>query len=86
MPKNRLRIEQPACYSILVQGWLDERWSGRLGGMAIATALGTSGTPVTCLHGELLDQAALFGVLNALYQLQLPLISVTHLESEDEVR
>jgi hypothetical protein len=33
------------------------------------------------LHGEFLDQAALMGVLNALYNLHLPLISCVNLQS-----
>jgi hypothetical protein len=32
--------------------------------------------PVTTLMGELSDQAALAGVLNTLYELHLPLLSV----------
>jgi hypothetical protein len=34
---------------------------------------------VTTLHGELLDQGALAGVLSALYSLHLPLLSVEYL-------
>ena len=36
--------------------------------------------PVTILSGRLLDQAGLLGVLNTLYDLRLPLLSV---ECED---
>jgi hypothetical protein len=35
--------------------------------------------PVTTLSGELSDQAALCGVLNTLYELHLPLLTVKRL-------
>ena len=82
-PSHTIRMTTPVSYQILVQGNLDPRWSGRLGGLAITTSfreLGVQfpepGASVTQLSGRLVDQAALFGVLNTLYQLQLPLISV----------
>lgn len=72
-------FDRPAKYRIRVKGYLPESWSDRLGGMAI-TDEGESGAPTTILCGRLLDQAALLGVLNALYGLHLPLVSVEHLD------
>jgi hypothetical protein len=40
------------------------------------------GYPVTELSGRLLDQAALLGVLRRLYDLRLPLLSVTCREAQ----
>jgi hypothetical protein len=37
--------------------------------------------PVTILTGELVDQAAVLGVLNVLYNLRLPLISVDYISA-----
>jgi hypothetical protein len=62
-------------YQIIVQGFLDSDWSNRLGGLSIATTETAHGT-VTTLTGEVVDQAALFGILNALYDLHHPLLSV----------
>lgn len=72
-------FDRPAMYRIRVTGHLPESWSDRLGGMTITDDSG-SGAPVTILCGRLLDQAALLGVLNALYGLHLPLVSVEHLD------
>jgi hypothetical protein len=72
-----LSLITPATYTISVQGHLDTTWSDRLGGMRI-TACGTGRHAVTVLVGQLADQAALHGVLNALYELGLPLISVDY--------
>lgn len=67
---------ESACYRIIVEGSLDECWSGRLGGMQITTTRGDQ-KPVTTLHGQLSDQAALMGVLNSLYQLHMSILSVS---------
>ena len=80
MTHKRLSHHVPATYHIRVQGILDVRWSDRLGGMAISSTGPESEAPVTSLSGRLLDQAALCGVLNTLYDLRLPLLSV---ECED---
>ena len=65
---------EPAVYRLCVEGRLDPSWSDRLAGMAIEP--GARGPRVvTTLHGELADQAALHGVLNALMELHLPILS-----------
>jgi hypothetical protein len=66
----------PAMYVILVQGALESAWSERLSGMAI-TIHATPDGPRTTLAGVLVDQAALQGVLKTLYDLGLPVLSVT---------
>jgi len=52
-------------------------WSDRLGGFVITSAEDAEyGSTVTTLEGSVLDQAALLGILNTIYELRLPLISV----------
>jgi hypothetical protein len=83
MKSKRLDLAMPATYRITVLGNLDESWSDRLGGMSITPTSDSSGSPVTILSGQLRDQAALLGVLNALYDpLHLPLLSVEYLADE----
>ena len=76
-----LEFHTPATYRIRVKGLLDESWSGRLGGMAIEVTKGPDGERETTLVGWLADQAALSGVLDALYGLHLPLLSVECVDS-----
>jgi hypothetical protein len=78
----RLSLHKPATYRIRVQGQLEGSWSLRLGGMAISTTITPDQGPVTTMEGELLDQAALAGVLDVLYSLCLPVISVEHIPVE----
>ena len=66
----------PAIYSIEVEGLVDESWSERLAGMNIQTVKRINLPLVTILSGQLRDQAELLGVLNALYNLRLTLISI----------
>jgi len=79
-----LKCHLPATYRIRVKGCLDESWSDRLGGMAIQVAGEEEGAPETTLVGWLADQAAVYGVLNALYNLRLPLLSVEFIRLEEE--
>jgi hypothetical protein len=71
-----LTLESQATYRIRVKGYLDGSWSDRLGGLTITPASQDEVTTVTTLVGHVIDQAALAGVLNALYNLQLSLLSV----------
>ncbi len=77
-PKSNsyLTMGDPAFYKIRVRGNLDNSWSDKMSGLKIET---TTDASMTVITGPLSDQAALSGVLNTLYDLQLPVISVEHL-------
>jgi hypothetical protein len=81
-----LKLETPVTYRIRVQGHLDSSWSDRLSGMAITRVIAKDRTKVTSLVGRLRDQAALTGVLNALYGLHMPLLSVEIIDEYRTVR
>ena len=70
-----ITLHEPAVCVIRVRGALSSDWSERLGGMRI-TVVRAGRHTVTELAGGLADQAALHGVLSALYELGLPLLSV----------
>ena len=74
-------MEYPAMYRIYVRGQLDSSWSERLGGMTVTTTGGRDTDETTMLEGQLRDQAALTGILNTLYDMQLPLVSVECIDS-----
>ena len=75
-----IRRDRPAHYRIRVQGVLDPTWSDTVHGMVISTERADLAPPMTLLAGELIDQAALMGVLNLVYDLGLPLLSVEWVE------
>jgi hypothetical protein len=78
---SRRAFDGPAIYSIVVQGAINEDWRDRLGGMAFTSFVSGSGDLITNLIGELRDQASLSGVLDTLYRLHLPVISVQRLSA-----
>jgi hypothetical protein len=67
-------IDKPAIWEIKVQGHLDESWSGWLEGMVINYENGC-----TVLTGNMVDQAALRGLLSKVWDLNQTLISVNRL-------
>ena len=82
---QELALDQPARYSIRVVGYLDQNWSDRLSGLTITSSSHSGRKDITTLSGVVIDQAALFGVLKALYDMRLPLISVECLEVTEGV-
>jgi len=66
-------------YRIRVGGRLASEWSDRLGGLKV-TVWETAGEEAFAeLSGRLADEAALMGVLEHLYSLGVPLLSVERL-------
>jgi hypothetical protein len=59
-------------YRIRVRGHLDGSWSEWFDGLTIANRANGE----TVLSGEIIDQAALFGVLNKVRDLGLPLLAL----------
>ena len=75
-----LKGNTPAVYCIRCFGDLEESWSERLGGLRIISSAPGNRRTITTLLGPLPNQAALFGVLGMLYDLNRPLLSVVRLE------
>jgi hypothetical protein len=86
MPKENSRksfpFNRPGNYSILVLGFLDESWFEKLGSLRIKTIGLRDQRPVTWLVGRMRDQAELMGVLDTLYNLHLPILSVECLKDD----
>jgi hypothetical protein len=71
-----LLFDGPAEYLIRVQGKIQPDKSGFLEGMTIIPTVSEYGLPLTTLTGELNDQAALAGILNVLYEMHFPVLTV----------
>ena len=74
--RQRIYIDTPSKYRIIVQGYLEEVWSDRLADMQITMSMPGENEPVTTLVGQVRDQAELVGVLNGLYELRMPILSM----------
>ncbi len=67
-----MKQDEPTTYQIQVQGKLDQDWSDWFRGMTVVFEGG-----VTTLAGPVADQAALRGILNRIWDLNLTVLSVT---------
>ena len=63
-------------YRIEFQGNLSESWKEVVDGMHYQVRFDDSGSAVTELRGEIVDHAALFGLLSLIYDLGMPLLFV----------
>ena len=65
-------------YKIKVKGHLDERWSEWFDGLEITNLQNEE----TMLSGDIVDQAALHGVLNKVRDLNLALVAVSSVDPQ----
>jgi hypothetical protein len=77
---ENFKFNSTASYRICVKGFLDESWSERFNGMEIKNQAGGEISPLSALVGKLGDQTALIGVLNSIYEMHLPIVSVELLD------
>ena len=68
-------MDKPYRYEIRVEGHLTDRWSDWFEGLVIRN----DPNGETTLSGLIIDQSALFGVLNKIQSLHLILISVARI-------
>jgi hypothetical protein len=66
-------------YEIRLKGHLDTRWSAWFDGMTFVH----DGDGTTLIHGRVVDQAALHGLLGRVRDLGLPLVSVNRVGTDD---
>ena len=76
--------DRPASYAIRAQGVLQSDWSPVLRGMVVTITSKEELYPVVALTGRLTGQAELLDVLDTLYALGLPLLSVERMAADDE--
>ncbi len=76
-------MTQGGTYQVRVQGQISERWAHWFEEMTIDTEQDAGAAGTTVLSGPVADQAALLGLLQKLYTLGLPLLSVRRIETGD---
>jgi hypothetical protein len=73
---GKLNMYDPAVFVIRIQGEIGEDWAEYFGARTVSVERGESGSPVTVLTTEPVDQAGLIGMINYVNMLGLPLVSV----------
>ena len=81
-PMNEPSFSGRGEHEIKVKGHLNERWSLWFEGMSVTTSFNEDGTPVITFTGPMVDQAALHGVLARIRDINMPLISVNRVQTE----
>jgi hypothetical protein len=79
---SNVTMHKPAIYRIRVRGHLEAGMSDQIAGMQITEISGENGKTETILVGRVVDQAALSGVLNSLYELHLPVMSADCVDAD----
>ena len=79
-----IEAESQSYYQIKLQGQLDERWSDWLGNVAFSYEGRSEEFPTTVLTMTIADQAALRGILNSLWDLNLTLLSISRLDEASD--
>lgn len=77
--------ESGHAYQIKVQGKLNQRWSDWLSGVAFSYEGESEGSLVTTMTIGIVDQSALRGILNKLWDLNLTLLSITRIDERSNV-
>ncbi len=77
-PASTEMRDEPGVYEIRIKGHLNNRWADWLEGLSFTYE--SDGTMI--LHGPVVDQAALHGLLRRVRDLGLTLVSVTRIEAE----
>lgn len=65
-------------YEVRLTGHLDARWATWFDGLSVTH----EGDGTTVISGPVADQAALYGLLQRVRDLGLPLVSVTHIDTD----
>jgi len=77
---NNSDSNTPAMFRITIQEVIDANWAEWFSEMTLSSATGDDQRPVTVLTGPIVDQAALRGILDKLWNLNLTVISVEHVK------
>ena len=72
-------------YQIEIKGELDQSWSDWLGKVEITSSRTEDDAAISILTVEVVDQPALFGILDRIRDLNLVLINVISRENEAEM-
>jgi hypothetical protein len=76
--RSKEEYDETTLYEICIKGHLDHRWADRFTGMTLTQ----EDNGVTLLTGPVTDQSALHGLLRAVRDLGMTLLSVTRIEPE----
>ena len=81
----RMTIPRNYIYQIVIEGELDPSWAVWMNGMTVETCKDRGHGSCTTLTGAVVDQSALRGILNKLWDLNLELRSVSQIQDRQRM-
>ena len=67
-------------FQIIVKGWVKESWSKWLGNLSIDPKFDDHSRQITIITGKVSDQAALRGLMNQIWDLNLVILSFQQID------
>jgi len=80
IPQQVINFSSSANFKIEVCGIIDKGMSDYFGGLTISHHITPDQVQISCLEGLVLDQAALIGILNALYDMRFTILKLEIVE------
>jgi hypothetical protein len=78
-------IDEPGIYRIRVRGRLSKSWVDSMWANMSLTVYTTAPEPESVLLGEVVDQACLLGIVNALYNTGYPVIALEQVKVDESL-
>lgn len=79
-------FDRPGRYQIRVVGELEECWIAHLEDLKVSTGPWGKDHTVTQISGSLVDQTALYGLLDLLIDLHMVILSLERLDLDEEIQ
>lgn len=80
MADHRSMLYGPSQYIIEVYGRLNPNWMAHFSGMQLKDGTRSAGYAITCMTGQVTDQAELYGLIGRMRDLGLVLVSINRLD------
>jgi hypothetical protein len=72
-------------YKMTIQGKISDSWNDQIGPLKITQEVTRSGDHKTTLLFSTKDQAELMGFLNTIYEMHLPILSLTRVQKKQDL-
>ena len=85
MKKNLpLKFGSESLYRLKIQGKISDSWNDQIGPLKITQEVTRGGDYKTTILFSTKDQAELMGFLNTIYEMHLPILSLTRVQTKQD--
>ena len=80
-----LKFGSESLYRLKIQGKISDSWNDQIGPLKITQETANGDVYVTTLLFNTRDQAELMGFLNTMYEMHLPILSLTRVQKKQDL-